>query len=319
MKAFLQAKFGNELIKELDLEVLKEAIQGDAVIGRLKFRKNITKGSQKHAISSKKKKTVIKKGEVLRKEANLAKHLEEGKKNPDFGFFCLNHTVSESSGSIKIKILNKKKVNASIGFRTVELPDGAKGGKDFGHIPNKEIVFKGNESCEVEITIVDDDQWEPDKEFACELYDLASGKVLPMKDTRTTVLILDDDKPGFLSFKSKVNVKHIASEEDCVLTVQRTKGSDGSISCKWRTVNLENPHRNAVAGVDYVEAEGELKFEHNQGEHEITIKIIQKEGKEEKRDEIFGVQIYEAKPSAVRISKKDTCVIEIVTDAESKK
>ncbi len=36
------------------------------------------------------------------------------------------------------------------------------------------------------------------------------------------------------------------------------------------------------------------------------------------RDEIFGVQIFDAQPAAVKISKKDTCVIEIVTDAEAK-
>ena len=72
-----------------------------------------------------------------------------------------------------------------------------------------------------------------------------------MKDTRTTVLILDDDKPGFLSFKEKSGVKHIASETECVITVQRTKGSDGRISCKWRTVNLENNLRNAIPDEDY--------------------------------------------------------------------
>ena len=40
---------------------------------------------------------------------------------------------------------------------------------------------------------------------------------------------------------------------------------------------------------------------------------------DEVRDEIFGVQIYDAEPAAVKISKKDTCIVEIVTDAETKK
>ena len=50
------------------------------------------------------------------------------------------------------------------------------------------------------------------------------------------------------------------------------------------------------------------------------IPIIQRENENgEPRDEIFGVQIFEAHPAAVKISKKDTCIVEIVTDAETKK
>ena len=40
---------------------------------------------------------------------------------------------------------------------------------------------------------------------------------------------------------------------------------------------------------------------------------------EEERDEIFGLKLYDADPSAVKISKKDTAVIQIVTDSEKKK
>ena len=38
-----------------------------------------------------------------------------------------------------------------------------------------------------------------------------------------------------------------------------------------------------------------------------------------KRDEVFGVKIYNAQPSVVKISKKDSIIVEIVTDAETKK
>lgn len=51
---------------------------------------------------------------------------------------------------------------------------------------------------------------------------------------------------------------------------------------------------------------------------EITVPILQKEGEEE-RDEMFGIKLYDAWPAAVKVSKKDTLVIEIVTDAERKK
>jgi len=47
----------------------------------------------------------------------------------------------------------------------------------------------------------------------------------------------------------------------------------------------------------------------------ITIPIIKK-GEDDPRDEIFGLRLYDAEPSAVKISKKDTALIEIVTDIE---
>ena len=53
------------------------------------------------------------------------------------------------------------------------------------------------------------------------------------------------------------------------------------------------------------------------------VPIIQKPKKEgeeeEKRDEVFGIKLFNAQPSVVKISKKDRIIVEIVTDAETKK
>lgn len=159
-----------------------------------------------------------------------------------------------------------------------------------------EIDFSdGREWGEVQIEIIDDEQWEPDKEFKVCLFDLATQEVLDKKDTKCTVLILDDDKPGFLSFGSKTaNIKHIATEEICKVTVHRTKGSDGKISCKWRTVQLANQvGRVAEPDKDFIAGEGTLDFKHNEIEKEIEITIVKHEVPEgetaEERDEIFGV------------------------------
>lgn len=53
------------------------------------------------------------------------------------------------------------------------------------------------------------------------------------------------------------------------------------------------------------------------------IKILQTASvdgeKEVKRDEVFGVKIFNPKPEIVKISKKNSIIVEIVTDAETKK
>jgi hypothetical protein len=109
------------------------------------------------------------------------------------------------------------------------------------------------------------------------LFDVTTKEALPRKDTRCVVLILDDDKPGFLSFGEgkKNNIKHIASEEECIVTVHRTKGSDGKISCHYKTVQVSNAAgKVGVPGEDYEHCEGTLHFEHNETEKEVSIKII---------------------------------------------
>jgi len=175
---------------------------------------------------------------------------------------------------------------------------------------------------EVSIKIVDDDNWEPDEDFYVELYDpeSAAKERLPGEDTRTRITIIDDDRPGILAFEAKGQTKHPANERECRLKVIRLHDSDGQITVKYRTLQIDKSSRTATPGKDYEHVEGELTFIHRESEKEIVIPIIQRENENnEPRDEIFGVQIYDAQPAAVKISKKDTCIVEIVTDAETKK
>ena len=58
---------------------------------------------------------------------------------------------------------------------------------------------------------------------------------------------------------------------------------------------------------------------HEEAKQAIKIPIIQRADTGEERDEIFGLKLYDAEPAAVKISKKDTMLIEIVTDAEKAK
>ncbi len=266
MRGFLKHHFNTDKVQNVDINELKQKINGESVIARLKYR----------APSGHPSKKSLGKHEVYRFESNHSKHLSQEHKHDSFGFNCLNFAVSESSGFIKLKVHNKKKATCEVGVRTVVIPDGAQPDKDF--LPIDETVsFKNNEWGEVQIKIIDDEQWEPDKEFAVELYDVSTKEALPQKDTRCVVLILDDDKPGFLSFGEgkKANIKHVATEEKCVVRVQRSKGSDGKISCKYKTVQVSQAAgRFGTPGEDYEHTEGVLHFEHNETEKEIVIPII---------------------------------------------
>ena len=81
---------------------------------------------------------------------------------------------------------------------------------------------------------------------------------------------------------------------------------------------MDKTRNTATPGEHYEHVSGELKFKHREVEKEIVVKILptKKEGEEdEKRDEVFGVKIFNANPPIVKISKKDSIIVEIVTDA----
>ena len=58
---------------------------------------------------------------------------------------------------------------------------------------------------------------------------------------------------------------------------------------------------------------------HQEKRKTITIPILESETADDERGQIFGLKLYDAQPEAVRISKKDTQIIEIVADNEKKK
>ena len=97
-------------------------------------------------------------------------------RHPSFGFHTLNYTVSEACKKIKIKILNKEGNASEVGVRTKDAT--AKAGKDYDAIPeaNQKIEFKqGEAEKEILIQIIDDNQWNEDREFEIELFDSKTG------------------------------------------------------------------------------------------------------------------------------------------------
>ena len=136
MKAFLKSEFGTDKIQNVDENELKKRIQGDSVIDRLKYRKQV-------GLVNMGRKQIVQKGQKVILEEQDADHLAKDLRHDDWGFQNLKYSVSEASGTLKIKINNKKKVKGEIGFKTVEIADGAKPGKDYDHV-ERIISFTGN-------------------------------------------------------------------------------------------------------------------------------------------------------------------------------
>lgn len=263
------------------------------------------------------KKPVVAKGEILKFEHVQASHLADKDRNPEFGFRCLHYSVSEGSGHIRIYIENKLKQAKSIIVRTIDAE--AVAGEDFEGV-DELIHFKnGQAETYIEIKIFDDDAWEPDEDFYIQLYDVL-GQELPGRDTRTTVTIIDDDKPGFLCFQEENSIQADATQPFVEVVVVRKSGADGKVTVEYETVQLDDSPHTATPGVDYEEVRGTLVFEHLETVKSVNVPIIPRELEEgEQRNELFGFQLKNVTPEGAKLSKKKLILVNIVTNLDSKK
>lgn len=142
-------------------------LEGDGMIKRIQYRKAV----QQSFLG---KKPAIAKGEVFKRENTLAKNVEDHHKHEDFGFNCLHYSVSEASGTLNVMVLNKKKGTSRVRFTTVDAE--AHAGKDYERVDQVLEFSKGEAHKFVTIPITDDDNWEPDKDFFCILYNADSNE-----------------------------------------------------------------------------------------------------------------------------------------------
>ncbi|CAG0907402.1 unnamed protein product, partial [Cyprideis torosa] len=192
----------------------------------------------------------------------------------------------------------------------VETIDGSAVSEE-DYIPvNQVLTFApGETEKEVEVQIVNDDQWEPDEEFFLKLSTLADSDdaVELGRISIQEITILNDDNPGTIVFKKR----GILVQENIgtvLVPVMRKNGADGQITVKWRTID-----DTAVEGKDYVGGQGELTFRHAETELEIPIQIIN--DFEAEKSEHFEVELYEPAGGA-KVGPISRCVITITNDDE---
>jgi len=242
MKEFLKETMKTDQIENVSLEQLKTAIEGESIVKRIKYRKQVG-----NFMSGKKQ--VAAKGEIFKHEHMHSEFLEEHLKNELFGFKCLKYSVSEASGHIQIMIINKRKVAGKVLVKTLDAE--AKAGEDYEELV-EELSFKGGEEIKhVQIKINDDENWEPDEDFHVQLYDPETRKPLEGQDTKTTVTIIDDDKPGQICFEEQGNIKALATTGVALINIIRKNGCDGDVHVDYETVQLGASEHTASPNVDF--------------------------------------------------------------------
>lgn len=175
--------------------------------------------------------------------------------------------VSEDAGKASLTVV---RTGGSSGAVTVTYSvDGrtASPGSDY-ITPSGSLTFQDGETSKtIDITLVNDDIFEPDEEFTVGL--LGTNGVGQVGAPRTaTIKIVDDDSPSTVSF-SQPTYSVNESAGTASVTVQRT----GNIA-KPATINYATSNGGAIAGSDYTAVSGTLSFASGETSKTIFIPII---------------------------------------------
>ncbi|XP_021948332.1 sodium/calcium exchanger 1 isoform X3 [Folsomia candida] len=202
-------------------------------------------------------------------------------------FHSASFAVPENIGKFNITVVRHGRMDNTVRVRIESFDGSAKAGSDYVQV-NEQLVFGPYaKEREVSISIIDDNQWEPDEEFFLRLSviddgfekrDAVLGR-LPIME----IVILNDDNPGVISFKKR----GILVKESCNianLEVERTNGADGEISVDWKTID-----GSAKSPSDFQGGEGTLTFKHGELVRTIEIPIV--DDLDPEKDECFEVEI----------------------------
>lgn len=250
-------------------------------------------------------------------QLGVEKKKNSEKNNPQIGFEYIKYSVSEANGFIKLRIEKKVMEDVTFWIRTID--DTAVSPKDFEFKDELITMKAAQKTMDVEIKVVDDSEWEPDKDFHVELLHEATKERLPGDDTRCTVTILDEDRPGIIGFKERfVQVRR--KDQIAYIYLERIDGSDGDISCIVNTSHKNEGlagKKEAVEHEDFVPLVNKrIEFKHNVVECRLEINMPDCEGQKgvaaEEQDTVsFAIEISDAKPEGVKLSKRNMCFINI--------
>ena len=149
-------------MNKVSVEELHGALQPDSLMERFAYRKEANILTKNDFLSMK---NVTGQLEI---DHNNSKDC-----NPDIGFKSSGYSVMESAGTVKVVIVKKSKEEFTFGYRTVN--GSAHSPKDYTQKTEIVTMTASETEKEIEVAIIDDDQWNEDLTFHIELFKSAEG------------------------------------------------------------------------------------------------------------------------------------------------
>merc|ERR1711865_353608 len=251
-------------------------------------RRVVAGEGDKEALAALKKIAEQKQGELRAETERLA-----GTNTTLIAFASAKYSVDENKGKIAVQVLRGGNCDSEICVYYNTMDGEAVAGSDYkfsrGHLTFK----KGEPVQTITIDLIDDSDYEPDETFFIELHQPKSGKKgTPSEPFEfnsrfgpqiTSVVILNDDKPGTFSFE-KPSYSVSEANKKFKMKIERTSGADGEVQVQVKTVD-----GSAKAGGDYVKFDQVVAFKDGQSEAGIEIELIEDDAYE--KEESFTVEL----------------------------
>jgi len=197
-----------------------------------------------------------------------------------FGWECARYAFLENCGSARLVLTRSGVTNVKATVKYQTRDGSARSESDYEASQGTIVFDKGETKKSLIIKVHDDNAYEENEEFYVDLSDpslepedgASNRLVAVLSDGRVTVVIIDDDDPGMLRFSKEAVEVEEGSEETVVnIVVERFQGATGTIGCSYNTDDMD-----AVAGMDYEKAQGQIELGPSVQSATIPITIMPK-------------------------------------------
>ncbi|CAE8640191.1 unnamed protein product [Polarella glacialis] len=261
-------------------------------------------------------------GAVVEAELTYDAAATENEKHVEFGFGSTRYAFLENCKTAKLQLCRTGIADCGASVQVKTREGTAKNGDDYEHVDERVDFAVGEIEKTIEIKICDDVAYEEAEEFYVDLSDpqIQSPRArstitisLMPEHAMATVVIIDDDHPGLLRFvEENMEVEESFEDKILLIPVERCRGASGIVGCSFYTEDAS-----AVAGYDYLENKGDIKFQPAQQTAMISI-TIKPRGRYD-RTSFFYLFITDPKNGAVFDEKtdggEDKCVCHVTIKA----
>jgi solute carrier family 8 (sodium/calcium exchanger) len=264
--------------EDIETVALAEASMSDLEkpTSRNKYRINATKMLSGRASNMLTEEKRDRERKALHAAAHAINPLAHEEGPPKVSFRTAKYAVLEDIGKLQVSLIRHGSPDEPVEVR-VKTRDGTATVEDKDYDPfDHTITFNaGVTEQAIEVTINDDDNPEEDEEFFIDLMDTAANE---KKEDFTSVIgdvnmctieIIDDDKPGTLSFEF---TEYVSAESKGEIrgNVLRRNGGSGIVTCCISTIE-----GSAASNVNYEPLnESLIKFENKETSKPFEVKLI---------------------------------------------
>ena len=299
-------------------------------------------GDVDHIVITKHQEEVVAAAEKNTKEEQAA--VDAG--NSIFNWSAPHQSVFENEKYVTMTIRRHGGLDKAAMVKYETSSGSAMAGVDFEHVQGMAKFPPAETEFKVKVGIIDDNEYEPDENFYCRLYQPSNNNLVG-KHPITEVTIINDDDPGEFSMESEmINVTE--SFGVAKVWIVRANGCDGAVELKYETSTSEHPlraaekaaietamavggkgedavkpdkvHMNAnlqaKAEIDYTPINGVLTFGHQETKKYLEIPIIDTKQYDKSKAFYLHFSISEFPQCGAKYGPHKSCLVKIAHDTE---